>query len=653
MRRLLAVLLAALILTGCASSPAPTTIPTETTAATEIPETTQETVPETVPASEPPAFSEPEDGVFVRVTDYIPDIAVDLRYATAHNFTHAPVYAFTDAFLRYGTVKKLAEVQDLLREAGYSLKIWDAFRPVDAQFVLWNRCPDGRYVADPNRGYSSHSRGNTLDVTLVRLDGSPLEMPSDFDDFTALGDRDYSDCSLEAMHNVQLLETTMEAHGFRGYEAEWWHFSDTDSWEPAEDFVPTAPALRRTQGDLALQAGPADTAPALARMPAGTEILCLARQGPFALAQWEGVTGWVPIVFTRPCDSKDFWVADCEEYLNLRTAPGSPDSFHRIPDGDALRFLGWEGRYARVEHCGSVGYVMSGYLRPADPDYFENLLSIVTPTDTYPYESLLEDLEALEQAYPQWVRVESAGLSEEGREIPVLILGDPEAPRQILLQGGIHGREYAGSWLLMALAEDALRTRSFDPAQTAFHILPMVNPDGVTVSQTGILGNPDGTGDADAETARTWQANACGIDLNRNFPTGWEDLPDSPPGPEHCKGSQALSAAETQALADYTLHHDFLATVSYHAGNSRIYWAFEEPIPETRSLAEALSRVTGYPLKEARLGGGYRDWADRELGIPSLTLEVGCQEAPLPRRELFSIFARNRQVLPALALWEP
>lgn len=175
------------------------------------------------------------DEDLVRILDYIPSIYVDLKYAAEDNFTGTAIYDFTDASLRYGTVKKLAEVQDELLERGYSLKIWDAYRPVSAQFKLWEVCPDAAYVANPNKGYSSHSRGSTIDVTLVMADGAQITMPSGFDDFSALADRDYSDVSDEAAENAQILEDVMSSHGFNGYSAEWWHYSDNTSYPVVDD----------------------------------------------------------------------------------------------------------------------------------------------------------------------------------------------------------------------------------------------------------------------------------------------------------------------------------------------------------------------------------------------------------------------------------
>ncbi len=177
----------------------------------------------------------PEKDEIVKVQTYIPDILVDLRYATTDNFTGEIIYDFTDAYLRYGTIEKLAAVQEQVKEDGYSLKIWDAFRPVSAQFTLWNVYPDSAYVANPNRGYSSHSRGNTVDITLVAADGTIIPMPTNLDDFSKKADRDYSDCTDEEAANARYLENVMKENGFTPYPAEWWHFSDSDSYEVAKD----------------------------------------------------------------------------------------------------------------------------------------------------------------------------------------------------------------------------------------------------------------------------------------------------------------------------------------------------------------------------------------------------------------------------------
>lgn len=180
----------------------------------------------------------PRDDEFVPVKTYIPNILVDLRYATEFNFTNKKIYNFTELWLRYGTVKKLFAVQNELKELGLSLKILDGFRPPSAQFQLWEVCPNPTYVVDPNTGFSSHSRGNTVDLTLAYSDGTELKMPTEFDDFSENANRDYGDCDKEAAKNAMLLEKVMKKHGFDPYFDEWWHFSDTQSYPVEKDFDP-------------------------------------------------------------------------------------------------------------------------------------------------------------------------------------------------------------------------------------------------------------------------------------------------------------------------------------------------------------------------------------------------------------------------------
>lgn len=136
---------------------------------------------------------EPEDDEYVLVKKYIPDIYVELRYATENNFTGVKIYDFTEAYLRYGTVKKLAQVQKELKQQGYSLKIWDAYRPFEAQQKLWEVYPDPNYVANPANGMKKHNLGGTVDITMVAADGSVISMPTEFDDFSLKADRNYSD----------------------------------------------------------------------------------------------------------------------------------------------------------------------------------------------------------------------------------------------------------------------------------------------------------------------------------------------------------------------------------------------------------------------------------------------------------------------------
>lgn len=194
----------------------------------EISEEISEEVPNKAPVE---SLYTTDDDEMVLITDYIPSIALDIRYAAENNFTKQRIYSSSDAYLRYGTVKKLLSVQAELNSLGYGLLIWDAYRPPEAQKRLWEICPDPSYVSDPSKGYSGHCRGNTVDLTLIDLNGKVIEMPSEFDEFGAKADRDYSDISDAAAENAILLESIMKKYGFSCYQKEWWHFSDTVKYD--------------------------------------------------------------------------------------------------------------------------------------------------------------------------------------------------------------------------------------------------------------------------------------------------------------------------------------------------------------------------------------------------------------------------------------
>ena len=255
------------------------------------------TGPETVVPCQP----EPADSDFVPVRDYIPDLAVELKYSTEENFTGKVIYEFRDAYLRYGTVKKLMAAQQQLSEQGLGLKLWDSFRPVSAQYTLWDACPDPAYVANPNNGFSSHSRGNTVDITLVDASGQEMAMPTGFDDFSARADRDYSDCTEEVAANAMLLQAVMEDAGFRGYAGEWWHFSDEDTYPVEGTFEPLEVHLRLAVCEeyITLRTRPDAASGELAHIPKNVIFTVLARHDGFLLVSYEGLRGYVLECYTE------------------------------------------------------------------------------------------------------------------------------------------------------------------------------------------------------------------------------------------------------------------------------------------------------------------------------------------------------------------
>ena len=165
----------------------------------------------------------------VEVVTLTPRLRLDLRYATARNFTHQRLYAHARCLLQAPVAARLGDVERELRARGLGLLVFDCYRPLSVQRRMWALVPDERYVSDPAKG-SRHNRGAAVDVTVVDGRGHPLAMPSDYDDFSVRAHRDYAGGSDEARANRALLEAVMARHGFVGLPTEWWHF-DAAEWQ--------------------------------------------------------------------------------------------------------------------------------------------------------------------------------------------------------------------------------------------------------------------------------------------------------------------------------------------------------------------------------------------------------------------------------------
>lgn len=154
-----------------------------------------------------------------------PDFDVDLEiaYAGSDNFTGAPVYGRAACYLHRDAAELLTRAIGLAAELGHRLLIYDAFRPTEAQWVLWNHTPDPDFLADPRRG-SPHSRGVAVDLTLIDRRGRPLEMGTGFDDFTLRSHHGTREVSAAAQANRHLLLGLMTAAGWDFYRNEWWHY---------------------------------------------------------------------------------------------------------------------------------------------------------------------------------------------------------------------------------------------------------------------------------------------------------------------------------------------------------------------------------------------------------------------------------------------
>ena len=151
------------------------------------------------------------------------ELSVDLRYATAGNLTGKPIYRRAGCYLHPDAAQLLRRAIDLARPLGLKLHVFDAYRPPQAQWALWNHLPDPDFIADPRRG-SHHSRGVAVDLTLATPDGAALEMGTGFDAITPLSYHADLAVSPQAQRNRLLLLGLMSAAGWDFYSKEWWHY---------------------------------------------------------------------------------------------------------------------------------------------------------------------------------------------------------------------------------------------------------------------------------------------------------------------------------------------------------------------------------------------------------------------------------------------
>lgn len=189
-------------------------------------------------------FSDDASG-FVSLGEAIPDAILEIRYYTTYNFIGERIDGYEEpiALMTKEGAAALKKVSDELKEKGYRLKIFDAYRPQRAvtHFVNWSRVADDVKMKEyfypeleKNRifplGYvaehSGHTRGSTVDLTLFDMKkGKEVDMGGTFDYMGELSHPDYKGISEEQYANRMLLRKTMIKHGFRPIPEEWWHFT--------------------------------------------------------------------------------------------------------------------------------------------------------------------------------------------------------------------------------------------------------------------------------------------------------------------------------------------------------------------------------------------------------------------------------------------
>jgi len=153
-------------------------------------------------------------------------IFVDMRYKIT-SAAGKPLYPERlPCLVNRATGDKLRNANTILSVSGYALKVWDAWRPPEAHLALWDAVQDERYVVPPSKGLSWHCYGISVDVTLVKLDGTDVPMPTPFDEFSSEAASNYEGGDPEIAARVDLLQSAMREVGFRTIRSEWWHFDD-------------------------------------------------------------------------------------------------------------------------------------------------------------------------------------------------------------------------------------------------------------------------------------------------------------------------------------------------------------------------------------------------------------------------------------------
>ena len=319
--------------------------------------------------------------------------------------------------------------------------------------------------------------------------------------------------------------------------------------------------------------------------------------------------------------------------------------------------------------------------RKSGTSYTEKGLTIVsTKHQKYTYNEMKKDIVLLTKKYGEYLSYEVGGKSWDNRNLYVLTLGNPNAKKTVIVQASIHGREYMTAQLVMKQVEFYCRnyyTGTYKGTyfselfeKVCFKIVPMSNPDGVSISQFGATAIRNAKlraniqrmcrkyGRGSRSYYTRWKANARGIDLNRNFDQYWKLLSTSIHAPcaSGFKGYSPVSEKESKFLVRLANKEKPSAVLSYHAMGQIIYWNFGQRGSLRTKELQLLNVVrgqTGYrPVGGAfsrHHSTGYGDWIAVSKKTPTTTIEIGSVACPLPSSQFPGTWSRNRLIFAATA----
>lgn len=296
----------------------------------------------------------------------------------------------------------------------------------------------------------------------------------------------------------------------------------------------------------------------------------------------------------------------------------------------------------------------------------------IVPTDIdYSYSILKMNINALERVY-NFLELGSIGKSTMGKDIPYIKIG--KGKKEICYNAAIHANEWITAPLLMKFVEDFSKAYAvngkiygysareiFD--EVTIYIIPMLNPDGVDlvvgdITDTKVL---EKTKRIAAEYENIpypsgWKANINGIDLNLQFPAGWEKAKKikfaqgfTTPAPRDFVGYGPVTAIESENIYNFTLAHNFKLILTYHSQGQVIYWKYLDYEPKNSLyIGEQFAKSSGYELESTPYSSGfagYKDWFIQNYDRPGFTIEVGIGENPLPISQFDEIYKDNTSIL--------